>query len=101
MASVDTLNLATCSVDMRFLPEDVDRAVRLLLSVKVDIIAKRGYRVCDVSTESPVPLTQVVFLHWADPTENRLDYRSGLQHLGITNAGITWESSCGSRARDK
>jgi len=52
MASADGLCLATCSVDMRFLPEDVDRAVRLLLSVKVDILTKRGCRACDVSTEA-------------------------------------------------
>jgi len=52
MANRGTLNLATCSVDMRFLPEDVDCAVRLLLSVKGDILTKRGCRACDVSTEA-------------------------------------------------
>jgi quinol monooxygenase YgiN len=55
MASADGLNLATCSVDMRFLPEDVDRAVRLLISVKGDILTKRGCRACDVSTEAADP----------------------------------------------
>jgi quinol monooxygenase YgiN len=52
MASADGLCLATCEVDMRFPPEDVDRAVRLLLSVKGDILTKRGCRACDVSTEA-------------------------------------------------
>ena len=50
--STDRLSLATCSVDMRFLPEKVDHAVRLLLSVKRDILTKRGCRSCDVSIEA-------------------------------------------------
>jgi quinol monooxygenase YgiN len=52
MARTDGLSLATCSVDMRFPVEDVDRAVRLLLSVKGNILTKRGCRACDVSTEA-------------------------------------------------
>ena len=52
MDSTDTLSLATCSVDMRFSADDVDSAVRLLLSVKGDILTKRGCRACDVSTEA-------------------------------------------------
>jgi len=52
MASADTINLATCSVDMRFSAENVDQAVRLLLSAKRDILTKRGCRVCDVATEA-------------------------------------------------
>ena len=52
MASADTINLATCSVDMRFTAENADRAVRLLLSIKGDILTKRGCRACDVSTEA-------------------------------------------------
>ena len=55
MASADTLNLATCSVDMRFPAENVDQAVRLLLSVKRDILTKRGCRACEVSTEAADP----------------------------------------------
>jgi quinol monooxygenase YgiN len=55
MASVDTLNLATCSVDMRFSTESMDQAVRLLLSAKREILTKRGCRACDVSTEAADP----------------------------------------------
>jgi quinol monooxygenase YgiN len=50
--SADNLRLATCSVDMRFPVGDADRAVRLLLSVKGDILTKRGCRACDVATEA-------------------------------------------------
>jgi quinol monooxygenase YgiN len=52
MASTDQLSLATCSADMRFSADDVDSAVRLLLSAKGDILTKRGCRACDVSTEA-------------------------------------------------
>jgi len=50
--TADSLSLATCSADMHFPVEDVDRAVRLLLSVKGDILTKRGCRSCDVSIEA-------------------------------------------------
>ena len=37
---------------MRFSAESLDHAVRLLLSVKGDILTKRGCRACEVSTEA-------------------------------------------------
>ncbi len=52
MADPGTLSLATCSIDMRFPAESVEQSVRLLLSVKGDILTKRGCRACDVSTEA-------------------------------------------------
>jgi len=55
MDSTDRLSLATCSVDMRFLPDNANRAVRLLLSAKGDILTKRGCRACEVSTEAADP----------------------------------------------
>ncbi len=44
----DRLNLSTCSLQMRFLGKDLDDAVRLLLSVRWSIRAKRGCRGCEV-----------------------------------------------------
>ena len=52
MVSGDRQTLTTFSIDMRFLPKDVDDAVRLLLSVKEDIQAKRGCRACDIGRET-------------------------------------------------
>ena len=52
MDSSDRLNLATCSIDMRFASKDVDHAVQLLLSVKGNIQAKRGCRACGVGVEA-------------------------------------------------
>ena len=52
MDSSDRLNLATCSIDMRFASKDVDHAVQLLLSVKGNIQAKRGCRACGVGKEA-------------------------------------------------
>jgi len=51
MDSTGRLSLATCSVDMRFSADDVDSAVRLMLSAKGDILTKRGCRVCEVALE--------------------------------------------------
>jgi len=55
MDSSDRLNLATCSIDMRFASKDVDHAVQLLLSVKGNIQAKRGCRACAVGMEAAEP----------------------------------------------
>jgi len=52
MDSDDRLNLETCSIDMRFPSKDVDHAVRLLLSVKGNIQAKSGCRVCDIRMDA-------------------------------------------------
>ena len=71
MASADRLCLATCSVDMRFPPKDVDRAVRLLLSVKGDILTKRGCRACDVSTEA----ADAGVVHYREEWESKEAFR--------------------------
>ena len=49
------LNFATCSLDMNYAPEEVDRAVELLLSVKGPISAKHGCRLCTVEIEATAP----------------------------------------------
>jgi len=71
MASADTLNLATCSVDMRFSTENADQAVRLLLSAKRDILTKRGCRVCDVSTEA----ADAGVVHYREEWESKEAFR--------------------------
>jgi quinol monooxygenase YgiN len=55
MESSDGINFATCSIDMRFEPKDVDHAVRMLLSVRGSIQAKRGCRACEVGNEASEP----------------------------------------------
>jgi quinol monooxygenase YgiN len=55
MDSGDRLRLAICSIEMRFNPKDVDHAIRLLLSVRGSIQAKRGCRVCEVGMEASDP----------------------------------------------
>ena len=49
------LSFATCSIDMRFDPKDVDHAIRMLLSVRGSIQAKRGCRACEVGMEASEP----------------------------------------------
>ena len=55
MESGDRLRLAICSIEMRFDSKDVDHAIRLLLSVRGSIQAKRGCRVCEVGMEASDP----------------------------------------------
>jgi len=49
------LSFATCSIDMRFDPKDVNHAIRMLLSVRGSIQAKRGCRACEVGMEASEP----------------------------------------------
>ena len=55
MDSGERLSLAICSIEMRFDPRDVDHAIRLLLSVRGSIQAKRGCRVCEVGMGASDP----------------------------------------------
>jgi len=71
VASADTLNLATCSADMCFPAENVEQAVRLLLSTKRDILAKRGCRACDVSTEA----ADAGVVHYREEWESEAAFR--------------------------
>ena len=48
MDSGERLNFLSCSIDMRFAPDDVECAVQLLLSVTGPTRAKRGCRTCSV-----------------------------------------------------
>jgi quinol monooxygenase YgiN len=51
----DRLSLATCSIDMRFESKEMEHAVRLLLSVRRTIQAKRGCRACEVGMDATDP----------------------------------------------
>jgi quinol monooxygenase YgiN len=51
----DRLSLATCSIDMRFESKDMEHAVRLLLSVRRNIQAKRGCRACEIGMDAADP----------------------------------------------
>jgi quinol monooxygenase YgiN len=55
MDSDDRLSLVICAIDMHFAGKDVERAVRLLLSVRASILAKYGCRGCDVGMEVSEP----------------------------------------------
>jgi quinol monooxygenase YgiN len=52
MESGEMLHLATCSIRMRFDPKGMDHAVRLLLSVRENIRAKRDCHACEVGLEA-------------------------------------------------
>jgi quinol monooxygenase YgiN len=55
MDSGNRFHLTTCSIDMRIDPKDVDHGVRMLLSVRGGIQAKRGCRACEVGIEASEP----------------------------------------------
>jgi quinol monooxygenase YgiN len=89
MASADTLNLATCSVDMRFSTESVDQAVRLLLSAKRDILTKRGCRVCDVATEA----ADTGVVHYREEWESQEAFREHVQSEDFRRVLIAMDMS--------
>jgi len=90
MASADGLSLATCTVDMRFPAEEVDRAVRLLLSVKGELLTKRGCRACDVSTEAADP----VVVHYREEWESEEDFREHVRSEEFRRVLIAMDMSC-------
>jgi quinol monooxygenase YgiN len=62
----DSLSLATCSIDMRFESKDTEQAVRLLLSVRRNIQAKRGCRACEIGMDAADP----VLVHYLEEWES-------------------------------
>ena len=75
MNSNDRLSLETCSIDMRFASKDVDQAVRLLLSVKGNIQAKRSCRACDVRMDA----TDASLVHYLEEWESADDFHRHAQ----------------------
>ena len=55
MDSREPLPFLSCSIDMRFAPEDLDRALQLLRSVTGPTRVKRGCRGCRVELGSSQP----------------------------------------------
>ena len=90
MASADTLDLATCSVDMRFATENVDQAVRLLLSAKRDILTKRGCRGCDVATEA----ADAGMVHYREEWESEEAFREHVQSEDFRRVLIAMDMCC-------
>jgi quinol monooxygenase YgiN len=90
VAGAGELTLATCSVDMRFPAENVDRAVRLLLSVKRDILTKRGCRACDVSTEAADPGV----VHYREEWESKEAFRDHARSEEFRRVLIAMDMCC-------
>ena len=90
MASASRLSLATCSVDMRFSAEDVDSAVRLLLSAKGDILTKRGCRACDVAMEVADPGV----VHYREEWESEEALREHVRSEEFRRMLIAMDMSC-------
>ena len=90
MASADGFSLATCSIDMRFPADEVDRAVRLLLSVKGDILTKRGCRACDVAVEA----ADASLVHYREEWESGEAFREHVRSEEFRRVLIAMDMSC-------
>jgi quinol monooxygenase YgiN len=82
--------MSTCMVDMRFLPQDVDHAVRLLLSVKGEILTKRGCRGCDVAMEATDP----DMVHYREEWESGEAFREHVRSEEFRRVLIAMDLSC-------
>jgi quinol monooxygenase YgiN len=88
--SGDRLNVSTCMVDMRFLPKDLDHAVRLLLSVKGDILTKRGCHTCDVAREA----ADEGVVHYREAWESGMAFREHVRSEEFRRVLIAMDLSC-------
>ena len=84
------LNVSTCSVDMRFPSMDRELAVQLLLSVRADILTKRGCRSCDVATE---PGEDGV-VHYREVWESEVLFHEHLRSEEFRRVLIAMDLSC-------
>ena len=76
MKPADSIGVVTCSIEMRFGADDVDSAVRLLLSVVERIEVKTGCRTCSVSRDA-VETGRILYSEvWAAESAFRLHVRS-------------------------
>ena len=97
MDSSERLSLATCSIDMRFSSIDtrvpskeVDRAVRLLLSVKGNIQAKRGCRACGVGVEAD----DAGLVHYREEWESAEAFRQHVRSEEFRRVLIAMDLCC-------
>jgi quinol monooxygenase YgiN len=86
----DSHSLSTCSVDMRFLPKELDHAVQLLLSVKGDILTKRGCRACEVSTDA----ADEGLIHYHEEWESESAFRDHARSGEFRQILIAMDLSC-------
>jgi quinol monooxygenase YgiN len=86
----ERLSLATCSVDMRFLPKDMDHAVRLLLSVQGEIQSKRGCCACDVAVEAADPDV----IHYREEWESNEWFHEHVRSEEFRRVLIAMDLSC-------
>ena len=90
MDSNDKLTLMTCVIDMRFDPKNVDRAVRLLLSVKGSIQRKHGCRACDVGMEA----ADVGLVHYREEWESEETFHRHVQSEEFRRVLIAVDMCC-------
>ena len=75
---------------MRFLPEELDHAVQLLLSVKGDILTKRGCRTCEVSTDA----ADEGLIHYHEEWESENAFRDHARSGEFRQVLIAMDLSC-------
>jgi len=90
MDTDDRLSLETCSIDMRFPSKDVDHAVRLLLSVKGNIQAKRGCRVCDIRMDAD----DAGLVHYLEEWESAESFHRHIQSEEFRRVLIAVDMCC-------
>jgi len=90
MNSDNGLSLATCSIDMRFASGDVENAVRLLLSVKGNIQAKRGCRDCGVRVDA----TDAGLIHYLEEWESEEAFRQHVRSEDFRRVLIAVDLCC-------
>jgi quinol monooxygenase YgiN len=90
MDSNDRLTLVTCMIDMRFAPMDVDRAVRLLLSVRGSIHRKRGCRACEVGMEA----SDASLVHYREEWESEEFFHHHVQSEEFRRVLIAVDMCC-------
>ena len=90
MESSDRLSFATCSIDMRFDPKDVDHAVRMLLSVRGSSQAKRGCRACEVGMEA----SELGLVHYREEWESEDVFHQHVQSEEFRRVLIAMDLCC-------
>jgi quinol monooxygenase YgiN len=90
MAGAEAFSLATCSVDMRFLSKDLALGLRLLTSVRGNILAKRRCRACDVSVEA----ADEGVVHYREEWESEEAFREHVQSEEFRRVLIAMDLCC-------
>jgi quinol monooxygenase YgiN len=83
-------SLVTCSIDMRFTPQDVDDAVQLLLSVSGSIQAKRGCHACRVWIDA----ADAGVIHYSEEWESREAFHRNVRSEEFRRVLISVDMGC-------